>query len=612
MKPGYALILFGFLYSSTLHARQPVLLNNDRQNVVLNSAAKIYINKNAGLHDMQQVINAPASDFITNTTRQEVSYGFHHPKGWCTFTITNSSDYTNWMLKIQQSWLDSAKLFVVRENKTVEEYPLTGHFQTIRQRPFYSLHFVYPVAIRQHETITCYLYTQRTYARHAAILYLQTEKYLRNYDNNFSIALNLNLGMIILAALGGLVLYFFISDRIYLYYSIYCACFLLLISSDSGYLHAFFTSSRYQTILNNSTTVFFYWTVGWHVLFTVQLLDLKTYRRKWVYWLGKYGGWSFCLSGVLLLFVTNPVLRWWLIFFSYYVIFFMDAYILFALCLRVIRREPVVLIYLAGFLSTLVAGSILVFAELQLFDGVNQDSDFYYFTPLIEILCMVLGLGIHFSRAVKERFRVQVSLNNVQQQVITAQEDERERIGRDLHDAVGNSLAGVKSMLVLKKDHAAIEKEIDKIFTDIRDISHDLMPVDFKEFVLADIIHQTVNKFADHPGITFDYDQAGEIVKLPPVTELFIYRIVNELIHNVIKHSQASEMLIQLMYGEDSLVVTAEDNGKGIDHTDRYAGNGIGLKNIQHRATYIGATLNFESNSKGTLVILEIPYGTNK
>jgi signal transduction histidine kinase len=594
-----------------LYARQPVLLNNDHQNVILNSSAKVY-NKKASLHDVQQVIHAPASDFTPNTTRQEISYGFHQPQGWCTFTLTNLSGYTNWMLKIQQSWVDSAKLFVVRENKTVEEYPLTGHFQTIRQRPFYSIHFVYPLSVQKNETITCYLYTQRTYSRHAAILYMQTEKYLRNYDHNYSLAFNINLGMIILAALCGLVLYFFISDRIYLYYSIYCLCFLLLISSDAGYVHAYFTSNRFQTILNNSTTVFFYWTVGWHVLFAVQLLDLKTYHRKWVYWLGKYAGWLFCLAGVLLLFVTTPTLRWWLMFFSYYVIFFMDAYILFAICLRVIRKEPAALIYLAGFLSTLIAGSILVFAELQLVDGVNQDSDFYYFTPLIEILCMVLGLGIRFSSAVKEKLRTQVSLNKVQQQVITAHEDERERIGRDLHDSVSNSLAAVKNMLVLKKDHAVVEKELDKIFTDIRDISHDLMPVDFKEYILADIIQQTVSKFADHPDIAFDYDQAGEIVKLRPVTELFIYRIMNELIHNVIKHSQASEMLIQLMYGEESLIVTAEDNGKGIDNTDRHAGNGIGLKNIQHRASYIGATLNFESNNKGTLVILEIPYGTNQ
>jgi signal transduction histidine kinase len=331
-----------------------------------------------------------------------------------------------------------------------------------------------------------------------------------------------------------------------------------------------------------------------------------------VYWLGKYSGWSFCIAGVLLLLLPIPALRWWLCFFSYYVIFFMDGYILFAICLRAMRKEPAVLLYLAGFLSTVVAGSILIFAELQIVDGINQNSDFYYFTPLIEILCMVLGLGIHFSKAVKQKLQAQVELNKVQQQVITAEEDERERIGRDLHDSVGNSLAGVKNMLVLKKEHIVIEKEIENVLTDIRNISHDLMPVDFKEYILPDIIKQTVHKFANHPDISFEYQRAGNMVKLNPVTELFIYRILNELIHNVIKHSKATEVLIQLLYGEDSLVVTVEDNGKGIDNASLTASNGIGLKNIQYRASYIRAKLNFESNTNGTLVILETPYATGK
>src|SRR4051812_2443554 len=120
MKPGYLLILFGFLYPSIDHAQQQVWLTNDRQNVVLNSATAIY-SKEAGVHDIKMVMNAPGSDFALNTTKQEVSYGFHHPHGWSRFSVTNLSSCTNWMLKIQQSWLDSVRLIVVRENKRIEE-----------------------------------------------------------------------------------------------------------------------------------------------------------------------------------------------------------------------------------------------------------------------------------------------------------------------------------------------------------------------------------------------------------------------------------------------------------------------------------------------------------
>jgi signal transduction histidine kinase len=97
---------------------------------------------------------------------------------------------------------------------------------------------------------------------------------------------------------------------------------------------------------------------------------------------------------------------------------------------------------------------------------------------------------------------------------------------------------------------------------------------------------------------------------LSPVTELVVYRIINELITNSIKHSHATDMMIQLIYQKESLVVMVEDNGTGMRTDAGTHDKGIGLKNIRHRVAYIQATLTIESDSKGTLVIIEIPYGT--
>jgi signal transduction histidine kinase len=285
----------------------------------------------------------------------------------------------------------------------------------------------------------------------------------------------------------------------------------------------------------------------------------------------------------------------------------MNLYIIVAICIGIVRREPVVYFYLAGFLVTLTVATILVLADLQVLDNVNQNTDYYYFTPLVEILFMVVGLGIHFSSNVKERFKVQAALNQTQSQIITIQEDERKRIAQDLHDDVGNSLAAVKNMLVQKRD-TVVEKEVDNIIQTIRNISHNLMPVDFNEFALTDIIGHTVNKFKDHPTLQLEFDHTGEVVKIKPLRELTIFRIINELISNIIKHSRATSALIQLIYQHESLVVMVEDNGVGIEKTK--TGEGIGLRSIRLRAAYIGAKLNFESDHKGTLTILEVPYAT--
>jgi signal transduction histidine kinase len=301
-------------------------------------------------------------------------------------------------------------------------------------------------------------------------------------------------------------------------------------------------------------------------------------------------------------------LRWWILLFSYYIVFFMNVYILYAISISIVKGEPVVYFYLAGFLVTLIVATILVLADLQILDGVNQNTDIYYFTPLVEILFMVVGLGIHFSRNVKERFKVQLALNQTQNQIITIQEDERRRIAQDLHDDVGNSLAAVKNMVIQKRESVAVEKEIDNLIGTIRNISHNLMPVDFNEFNLHDIIGHTVNKFKDHPSVNLEFDYTGEPVKIRPLTELVIFRIINEVINNILKHSRATTAFIQLIYQKETLVVTAEDNGIGMEKLK--AGEGIGMRSIRLRAAYINAQLNIESDDKGTLIILEVPYET--
>jgi signal transduction histidine kinase len=240
-------------------------------------------------------------------------------------------------------------------------------------------------------------------------------------------------------------------------------------------------------------------------------------------------------------------------------------------------------------------------ADLQLLEGINQRTDIFFIAPVVEIIFMVIGLGINSSRHVKEKL-------NAQTQIITVQEAERKRIAQDLHDDVGNSLAAVKNMINRRSDPLLLEKEIDDIITNIRNISHDLMPIDFEKYSLPDIIRQTVNKFQGKPGIHFEYEQTGLVVKLNPLTELVLYRIVNELIANSQKHSHASTVMIQLIYQKESLIVMVEDNGTGIEYDTGNSEKGIGLKNIRHRVAYIGATLTIESDRKGTLVIIEIPY----
>ena len=576
------------------------LVKEGDESVIINPQVYIFKDKTAGIHDIQKVINARDSAFRKNDRYQEVHYGFSQSAGWCKFTIRNTSSHTDWILKVHHSRVDTVQLYVQRQNGELIQYPMTGHFQPIWQRAYYSLNFGHPVSIGKNETIVCYLFTLRKFARHAAILSLQQEGYYRNYDTAITMLVGSLIGVCVLASLIGIVLFIVLYETVYISYSIYCFSFLLLIVIYSGFVYAFISFPAHQKIINNLSIVVLYWATGLHILFTIELLKLKRLPSSWMYWLGVGSGLLFCAVALMLLFPVPDPVRRQLSQWASYIAFFLDTYILGAMIIQMIRKEVVVFFYMAGFLFTLFAASLTTFADLQWVEGVNHRTDVLFIAPVIEIVFMVVGLGINSSRYVKDRIRAQ-------RQIITVQEDERKRIAQDLHDDVGNSLAAVKTMLNQRRDHPVIEKEIEDIIVHIRNISHDLMPVDFKKHLLTDIIRQTVFKFRDHPRIRFEYNQTGTHLRLHPVAELVVYRIVNELITNSIKHSGATHVMIQLAYQDTSLMLMVEDNGTGIKK-EADMDTGIGLKNIRHRVAYIDATLTIESDERGTLFIVAIPY----
>lgn len=613
MKKCLFLCLLVIILSSSHRtcAQHIIVLRNHENDMAISSYADVYTGQ-ASLYVIDSLLHCDSTQFIHNTDFHEVNYGSGQPRAWCRFIIHNESDCKDWILKIQQSRVDTALLYIVRENKKVERLPMTGHFQNLSERLVHSLPFAYPITIDKDVTVTCYLYTVRQYGRHAAILNIQSKEYFESYEYGFNIVLGFVSGMVALAALVAFFLFMFVRQRLYIYYSLYALSFLFVLLADTGFSHAMLFFPFNQTVANSFTMIFYYAIGGCLGVFTIELLQLKKRGKHWQYRFGKIL--SLTLGGIALLLLVPalpPIVRWSLTSVSYYVAMLTNVYILYVLSIsfNLLKKDSIILFYMVGFYFTSMVAVWLVLADFQIVTFPYQNKDIFYLTPLVEILCIALGIGIHFSRTVKERIHVQRALNRAQEQIITIQEDERKRIAQDLHDDVGNSLAAVRNMVIRKHDPQNIEKEIDNIIYSLRSISHDLMPVSFDEFSLTDIIAHTVNKFKDHPTLSLEFNSIGKPIKMRSLTELMIYRIINELITNIFKHSHASKAFIQLVYQEKSLVVTVEDNGHGIHQSQ--IEEGIGLRSIRLRAEYIRATFNMESDDKGTLTILEAPYEEN-
>ncbi len=194
--------------------------------------------------------------------------------------------------------------------------------------------------------------------------------------------------------------------------------------------------------------------------------------------------------------------------------------------------------------------------------------------------------------------------------LMEGEEKERLRIAKELHDGVNVDLSAIKYKLtsLLEKNNQVINEAvtmIDKSCEQVRAISHNLIPPALNDFSLIETLEDfctTANGIHD-PEIVFNH--IGEAIKISKKAEVNIFRIVQEIVNNSVKHAEASEITVQISHRSHTLQLTVEDNGIGFAR-NKVKSKGIGLQNIQSRVDYLNAKLDFDSSDKGTSYIVDI------
>jgi signal transduction histidine kinase/ligand-binding sensor domain-containing protein len=206
---------------------------------------------------------------------------------------------------------------------------------------------------------------------------------------------------------------------------------------------------------------------------------------------------------------------------------------------------------------------------------------------------------------------------------IQAQEEERKRISRDLHDDIGTKLSALKlfiSSLELKASASHqeeivslaqnSEQFIQEVVKDLRNLLINLSPTVLEDFGYTNAVEGLVNKINETKLIHFDLNVFGFKQRLQKDYELALYRITQELINNILKHADAKNISLQTGLRDDKIVLIIEDDGKGFDvnlHREGY-----GLKNLETRTKLLNGKIVIESiPGKGTTTLIEIPYNVS-
>ncbi|HWS00295.1 MAG TPA: sensor histidine kinase [Prolixibacteraceae bacterium] len=242
---------------------------------------------------------------------------------------------------------------------------------------------------------------------------------------------------------------------------------------------------------------------------------------------------------------------------------------------------------------------------------------------ILFILISLTGAAIFFFYRHQQRQKATAAAEKIRENearlyaVLEGQEEERRRIARELHDGLGQTLTAIRlnyQALALKltssdqlPDITKVESMLDSASSEVRSISHQMMPKELEQFGLIAAVEGTLNLVLAPTPIQYTFEHSGFQERLGNQSELVLFRVLQELVNNVIKHSGADLLHVRLLRRTNHAVLNLTDNGIGFD-VHKHEKKGIGLLNIAGRIDGINGHLHFESEpGKGTTVTIRIP-----
>ena len=234
---------------------------------------------------------------------------------------------------------------------------------------------------------------------------------------------------------------------------------------------------------------------------------------------------------------------------------------------------------------------------------------------------------IQIARNITDQMRAEERIHTLSQQLIRAQESERRMISRELHDRVGQDLSTLKIScetlfdnqpsvpIEIRQGVSELSKSLEGIISTVRDLAYDLRPPSLDQLGLVQTVYQYCEDFSEKNLLSVDFFSAGmDDLRLDFDTEINLYRLIQEGLNNIKKHSDASRVIIRMVASFPNIILRIEDNGKGFDVEGRLLRASkekrMGLGSMEERVSLLNGNLRIQSRlMEGTKIFIEIPYG---
>lgn len=558
------------------------------------------------------------SNQFTNSNKYFHDYGYFHSDVWFKFPIEITQD-KKYTLELYQHFLEEVQFYIVKKNiilhksqSTGTKYFKQGNYAKISSINTHQYQFHVPKG-----SYTGYLKIHSTYSPiRGAIRYwsdgtITPKKYFTQKQSFWNFAF----GFTVFAVFIALVFYSFTKEIIYVFYALY-----MLIAIANMYITRGFTQDilpalsflRYD-LRSYFNTVYILVNLGYFYF-----LIPKNYRAKWTSIGIKITATYIILVTLFGFFLPQSISNWHIIIIGLKPAMFVTIFICFIHLLQGYKRGyKMALVYLIAYSLLFVT---IGFHLLQITKMIKWSIDVALFiwelSLFAELLIFTIAFAYQYHQTQQQKLALSKRVYQDQQAFLKryqmAQEKERIKISKELHDGVVQQIGSVilqirnKSKALNPQHTNMVLTRLEDVNQYLRNLSHTMIPKALTQLGLQDALKDLLHQTLANTNIKYEVDFFNLSKRLSENVEHNLFRISQELIQNIIKHSKATEVSFILIKNTDNLVLKVEDNGIGFD--TEVLKKGIGLDNIKQRITILKGDFYIHSEEKnGTEITIKIP-----
>ena len=586
-----------------------LFISNDFEKANLAEVARIYSS-----NEKEEILElyASKSKLIENKSDQ-FYFGFKKESNYIVFTVKNSDrSFRKLIMEFSNSHIDQIKTYKKRSD-TFSLINTTGVRHPFRSRLLDHRNFLIPIELAKNESQTYIIEIGKEIGRPLVTsIEIFDEVIFDKRSVKQYLIIGLYFGLSVLSILLSLFAFYFLRNYGYLIYAIYVMFLGLFICSYLGLYQQIFLSA--EVLFNKYLHYVLFSEVSFllFIIFSQKVLNVKESFPK--------------LNKVVKVFVIALVVIRFSIHFVFPELFldfisvFMKMWygIILLVCLLIFyeivalykKNKKRTTLFAIAYLFMITGAIVTVlYHSTGVVDATFYGLPVIFYSSLFEILFLTFTIVFMVKQIYDERNVLSNQLAHQQQKFLTAfidgQEKERERIGKELHDNVGSKLSNFKRIFFKNFSDKKMIDEIDVLCNDVRDLSHQISPPEIKLVGLPGAITDLVTSHSDERLIIeFNCYEFPENLSETITSNLF--RIVQESLHNIVKHAEAKLVDVQLIGHENYLTLTIEDDGKGFNNSKSL--KGIGLKNIKSRTQQLNGDFSLNTAlNKGTSILITIP-----